>query len=54
MKLVLTGSLGHIGLPLTKQLVKDGHDVTVISSSDKRVSAIEELGATAKTGNMLD
>lgn len=54
MKFVLTGSLGHIGLPLTKRLVADGHEVVVISSSEKRIPAIEKLGATAKVGNMLD
>ena len=54
MKFVLTGSLGHIGLPLTKQLVKDGHDVTVIRSSEKRIESIEKLGAKALVGNMLD
>ncbi|AKP67479.1 NAD(P)H-binding protein [Companilactobacillus ginsenosidimutans] len=54
MKFVLTGSLGHIGLPLTKQLVADGHDVTVISSNKNRAASIEQLGADAKIGNMLD
>lgn len=54
MKLLLTGSLGHIGLPLTKQLIKDGHDVTVISSNQDRTASIEKLGAHALIGNMLD
>lgn len=32
MNIVLTGSLGNIGKPLTKALVEKGHTVTVISS----------------------
>ena len=54
MKIVLTGSLGNIGLPLTKELVQDGHAVTVISSHIERSSAIEALGAKAAIGNMFD
>ncbi|MDJ1467322.1 NAD(P)H-binding protein [Xanthocytophaga flava] len=54
MKIVLTGSIGHIGKPLTTELVKKGHQVTVISSSPERQKAIEELGATAAIGTMED
>lgn len=54
MKFLLTGSLGHVGLPLTKRLVNDGHDVTVISSNSDRIKTIEQLGAKAKIGDMLN
>jgi uncharacterized protein YbjT (DUF2867 family) len=54
MKITLTGSLGHIGKPLTEQLVKEGHRVTVISSSPDRRAAIEALGATAAVGSVED
>lgn len=54
MKIVLTGSLGNIGKPLTTELVKNGHSVTVITSNPERASAIEALGATALTGSMFD
>jgi uncharacterized protein YbjT (DUF2867 family) len=54
MKIVLTGSLGNIGKPLTVELVKNGHSVTVISSNPERASAIEALGAKALTGSMFD
>ena len=54
MKIILTGSLGNIGRPLTTELVQQGHDVTVISSSDKRVPAIESIGAKAVVGSMFD
>ncbi|ADB40008.1 NAD(P)H-binding protein [Spirosoma linguale] len=54
MNLVLTGSLGNIGEPLTRQLVQKGHAVTVISSSPERQPAIEALGAKAAIGTILD
>jgi nucleoside-diphosphate-sugar epimerase len=36
MKVAITGSLGHIGKPLTQELVKKGHSVTVISSNPRK------------------
>jgi uncharacterized protein YbjT (DUF2867 family) len=50
MKIVLTGSLGHISKPLTQTLVQNGHKVTVISSNPGRQAEIEVLGATAAIG----
>jgi uncharacterized protein YbjT (DUF2867 family) len=54
MKIVITGSLGHIGKPLTKALVEKGHSVTVISSNPERQKDIEALGATAAIGKLED
>ena len=54
MKIILTGSLGHIGKPLTKELVRNGHAVTVISGSADRQKEIEALGATAAIGALGD
>ncbi|ASZ13920.1 NAD(P)H-binding protein [Chitinophaga pendula] len=54
MNIVLTGSIGNIGKPLTRELVQRGHTVTVISSNPERQSAIESLGAKAATGSMFD
>ncbi len=54
MKIIVTGSLGHIGKPLTRELVQKGHAVTVISSNPERREAIEALGATAAIGSMED
>lgn len=54
MKIILTGSLGNIGKPLTKELVEQGHAVTVISSSAARTAEIEALGAKAAIGQMQD
>jgi uncharacterized protein YbjT (DUF2867 family) len=52
MKIVLTGSLGNIGKPLTEELIQKGHTVTVISSTSERKPAIEALGAKAAIGTM--
>jgi uncharacterized protein YbjT (DUF2867 family) len=54
MKIVVTGSLGHIGKPLTQQLVQSGHNVTVISSKSEKRAEIEALGATAAIGIIED
>ena len=53
MKIVLTGSLGHVGQPLTRALAQN-HAVTVISSSADRRAEIEALGATAAIGSVQD
>jgi len=54
MKIILTGSLGHIGQPLTQELAQKGHNVTVISSNPGKQAAIEALGATAVIGSVED
>ena len=52
MRVIITGSLGHIGKPLAEELVQKGHTVTVISSKPEKQSAIETLGATAAIGSL--
>ena len=54
MKIVVTGSLGNISKPLTKELVEKGHQVTVISSNPERQKEIENIGAKAAIGTMED
>lgn len=54
MKIILTGSLGNISKPLTKDLVHKGHSVTVISSKAERQKEIEALGAKAAIGSISD
>ena len=54
MNIVITGSIGHIGKPLTQELVKKGHSVTVITSKIERQAAINALGATAAIGTFQD
>ena len=54
MKIVLTGSLGHIGNPLTRELTQKEHSVTVISSNPEKQRDIEALGAKAAIGSVDD
>jgi len=54
MKIVITGSLGHISKPLTKALIEKGHSITVISSNTERQVAIEAMGAKAAIGSVQD
>ncbi|WP_204122506.1 SDR family oxidoreductase [Lacticaseibacillus mingshuiensis] len=54
MKLTLVGSLGHINSFTIPALVAQGHDVTVITSSEARVPEIEQLGVHAQVGSIED
>jgi len=54
MKIVLTGSLGHISKPLAEILLAEGHEVIVISSRGQMKHSIEEIGATAAIGDVAD
>jgi len=54
MKIIITGSLGHISKPLTQELVQKGHSVTVISSKADKQKDIEALGAKAAIGTLED
>jgi uncharacterized protein YbjT (DUF2867 family) len=54
MKIIITGSTGHISKPLTMELVQQGHEVTVISSNADKQAEISALGATAAIGSLRD
>ena len=54
MKIIVTGSLGNISKPLTEELVRKGHSVTVVSSKPNKQKAIELLGAKAAIGTIED
>ncbi|GEN94552.1 SDR family oxidoreductase [Pediococcus ethanolidurans] len=54
MKITLLGSLGHINQYVIPALIKAGHEVTVITHSDKRVDQIKKLGAIPAVGSMDD
>ncbi len=54
MKYVITGSLGHISKPLSETLIKEGHEVTIITTRQESRAAIEALGATARVGSVED
>ena len=54
MKIVVTGALGNISRPLVIKLINQGHQVTVVSSSEDRKKEIEQLGAQAAIGEIED
>lgn len=54
MNYVLTGSLGHISKPLAEKLIKAGHNVTIITSSQSHKKDIESLGGKAAVGSVDD
>ncbi len=54
MKIIITGSLGNISKPLTKELLQKDHSVTVISHNPERKKDIEAIGAKAAIGTMED
>jgi len=54
MKIIITGSLGHISRPLAEKLIAAKNDITVISSNADRKSEIESLGASAAIGSVSD
>lgn len=54
MKIAMLGSVGNINRHVIPELVKANHQVTVVTSSEKRVSQIEALGAHAAVGTMTD
>jgi uncharacterized protein YbjT (DUF2867 family) len=54
MKITLTGSLGNISKPLAEILIKNGQEVTIISSDSKKLTEIEALGAKSAIGSVSD
>lgn len=54
MKIVITGSLGNVAKPLAEQLIKEGHDITIVSSNESKKQEIENLGAKAAIGSITD
>jgi uncharacterized protein YbjT (DUF2867 family) len=54
MKIIITGSLGNIGKPLTHALVQKGHQVMGINHLVEKQKDIEALGAKAAIGTVED
>lgn len=54
MKIIITGSLGNVAQPLAKELISEGHHITVISSNESKKAEIEKLGARAAIGSIAD
>lgn len=54
MKIILTGSLGHISKPLAQELIQKKHTITIVSSNPQKQTEIERLGAGAAIGSVED
>lgn len=54
MKIVVTGSLGHVSRPLAEKLIKAGHDVIVVTSDNAKTEQIKSLGAKPAVGSVTD
>ena len=54
MKYVITGGAGHISKPLTEQLLKAGHQVTVIGRNAQNLKELTDTGAKAAIGSVED
>ena len=54
MRVFVTGASGHIGLPVTEELVGAGHEVVGLARSDESAAKIEAAGATARRGDLDD
>lgn len=54
MKIIVTGTLGNIGKPLTQALIQKGHQVIGINHVIGNQREIEALGATAAIGSVED
>ncbi|WP_028374935.1 NAD(P)H-binding protein [Leeuwenhoekiella sp. MAR_2009_132] len=54
MKITLTSSLGNIGKTLAENLIKKGHEVTIISHSVERKAEIENINCKPQIGSLQD
>lgn len=54
MKIAMLGSVGNINRHVIPELIKKNNEVTVITSNDKRVAQIKDMGAMAAVGSMDD
>lgn len=54
MKYVITGGAGNISKPLTLQLLKAGHEVTLIGRKAANLAELTQAGAKAAIGSVED
>jgi len=54
MRVFVTGASGHIGLPVTEELVGAGHEVVGLARSDDSAAKIEAAGAAVRRGDLDD
>jgi nucleoside-diphosphate-sugar epimerase len=54
MRVFVTGASGHIGLPVTEELLGAGHEVVGLARSDASAAKVEAAGATVRRGDLDD
>ena len=54
MNVFLAGASGAIGLPLVRQLIAGGHQVTALTRSTANAATLAQLGATPVVADALD
>lgn len=54
MKVFVAGASGAIGRPIVAELLRRGHEVTGLTSSDGGAAALAALGATVARASVLD
>jgi len=54
MKIFVTGGSGFIGSAICKQLVSQGHEVTGLVRRKSKTDIVEQTGASAVVGDLLE
>ena len=54
MKVFIAGATGALGLPLVRELVSEGHEVTGTTRSKEKVALLEQMGAKGIVVDALD
>ncbi|MBS1845066.1 MAG: NAD(P)H-binding protein, partial [Actinobacteria bacterium] len=54
MRVFVTGASGHIGLPVTEELIGAGHQVVGLARSDASAAKIDAAGASVRRGDLDD
>ncbi|HEX4304554.1 MAG TPA: SDR family oxidoreductase [Solirubrobacterales bacterium] len=54
MRVFVTGASGHIGSPVTQELVGAGHEVVGLARSEESAARVEALGASVRRGDLDD
>jgi nucleoside-diphosphate-sugar epimerase len=54
VKVFVAGASGALGRPLVRELIERGHEVVAMASSESKLPALEDLGASAVVGDVFD
>ncbi|WP_306313379.1 NAD-dependent epimerase/dehydratase family protein [Streptomyces hydrogenans] len=54
MRILIAGATGAIGRPLTRALIRDGHEVLALARSEGSAGTVRALGATPVRADALD